>query len=224
MAAALRRHEWVTPARGLWVPVPAEYQTWGGPPATEFIDAMMGFMGVEYYVGWLSAAALHGSAHHAPQITQVATSRSIRERTVGRVRLHFQTRSAVNLLPVVVKTVRSGKVRISTPEVTALDLCSDIELAGGMGNVATVIEGLVEESGLDEGRLIATSQLFSPASVRRLGWLMENHTDVGMLDALAKTAADMTGRPSKLDTFSPIRGELDKRWMLRINTEVKIEE
>jgi predicted transcriptional regulator of viral defense system len=224
LAPAIKRGEWIVPARGLWIPVPPEYRNWGGPPAVEFIDALMRYKGVEYYLGWLSAAAIHGSAHHAPQVTQIATSRSVRNREIGRVRLKFYARNNIGKLPTVSRVVRYGTVRVSTPEVTALDVCSDIEIAGGISNVATVIAGLVEESPLSIGQIAALGRHYSPAAIRRLGWLLERYTDTSGLDDLAAAASRSAATPSLLDSLSPLRGSLDKRWMIRINTEVEIED
>ncbi|MDR1184184.1 MAG: type IV toxin-antitoxin system AbiEi family antitoxin [Coriobacteriales bacterium] len=224
LASAIKRGEWIAPARGLWIPVPPEYRNWGGPPAVEFIDALMRYKGVEYYLGWLSAAAIHGSAHHAPQVTQIATPQSIRNRKIGRVRLRFYARSNMGKLPTVSRTVRYNTIRVSTPEVTALDLCSDIELAGGISNLATVIAGLAEESSSSIDRIASLSGYYSPAATRRLGWLLEHYTDVGKLDDLAAAASRSAPTPSLLDSLSPMRGSLDKRWMIRINTEVEIED
>jgi predicted transcriptional regulator of viral defense system len=224
LAPAIKRGEWVAPARGLWIPVPPEYRNWGGPPAVEFIDALMRYKDVEYYLGWLSAAAVHGSAHHAPQVTQIAASRPVRDREIGRVRLRFYARSNTGRLPTVSRVVRYGTVRVSTPEVTALDVCSDIEIAGGIGNAATVIAGLAEESPLSIDRIASLSGYYPPAAIRRLGWLLERYADVGGLDDLASAASRLVPTPSLLDSFSPLRGSLDRRWMIRLNTEVEIEE
>jgi predicted transcriptional regulator of viral defense system len=184
----------------------------------------MRYKGVEYYLGWLSAAAIHGSAHHAPQVTQIATSQSIRDREIGRVRLRFYARSNIGKLPTVSRVVRYSTVRVSTLEVTALDICSDIEIAGGINNVATVIVGLAEESPLSIDRIASLSGCYSPAAIRRLGWFLERYTDTSGLDDLAVAASRSVATPSLLDSLSPMRGSLEKRWMIRINTEVEIEE
>jgi predicted transcriptional regulator of viral defense system len=224
LASAIKRGEWIAPARGLWIPVPPEYRNWGGPPAVEFIDALMRYRDIGYYLGWLSAAAVYGSAHHAPQVTQIATSRPIRDRKIGRVHLRFYARSNIEELPTVSRTVRYGTVKVSTPEVTALDICSDIGIAGGIGNVATVIAGLVEESPLSTDQLVSLSTYYTPAAVRRLGWLLEHRTDAGGLDGLAAVISQSAVTPSLLDSLSPLQGNLDKRWMVRINTEVETED
>ncbi|MDR1119181.1 MAG: type IV toxin-antitoxin system AbiEi family antitoxin, partial [Bifidobacteriaceae bacterium] len=173
MAAPKRRGEWATPGRGLWIPVPPEFRAWGGLPATEFVDALMAHLGARYYVGWLAAAALHGAAHRAPQVTRVATSTLVRGRRTGRARLTFHQRSRIDQLPTEVKTGRMGRFRVSTPEVTALDVASDLALAGGLNNAATVISDLAREHGLDGSTLAGLAPLFADAAVRRVGWIVE---------------------------------------------------
>ena len=55
-----------TPRRGFYVIVPPEYRVAGCPPADWFIDDLMAHLGRPYYVGLLTAGALHGAAHQAP--------------------------------------------------------------------------------------------------------------------------------------------------------------
>jgi hypothetical protein len=54
--------------RGFYVVVPLEHAAAGAPPASWFIDDLMRrHLEVPYYVGLLSAAALHGASHQAPR-------------------------------------------------------------------------------------------------------------------------------------------------------------
>lgn len=219
----LRRHmdEFVSPARGLWVPVPPEYREWGAPEGIEIIDLWMGFLRVDYYIGWLSAAALHGTAHHAPQTFQVAVARDVRDREVGRTRFAFTTRSAIGNLPRQRRSTRSGTASVSTPEVTALDLAADVGLAGGIDNMATVLLGLVEER-LDLPAIAAIADRFPASAVRRLGWILENLGD-RRADELRDVAVLRAPTESILDPAGVRRGHVDRRWLLRINTRVEAE-
>jgi predicted transcriptional regulator of viral defense system len=222
LSAAKRRGEWITPARGLWVPVPPEFRGWGGPPAAEFVAPLMKHLGADYYIGWLAAAALHGAAHHAPQVTHVAASKLVRGREVGRARLAFHERSAVCELPTVERMARSGPFRVSSPEVTALDIASDVAVAGGLDNAATVIADLATEAGLDDLALAALAPRFPDAAGRRVGWIVERFAG-RRLDALAGVIARSSPSPSRLHPSLSLAGGLDERWMLRLNTEVEAE-
>ncbi|MCL2788064.1 MAG: type IV toxin-antitoxin system AbiEi family antitoxin [Micrococcales bacterium] len=222
MSVPKKRGEWVTPARGLWVPVSPEFRGWGGPPATESIVPLTRHLDVSYYVGWLAAAAVHGAAHHAPQVTHVAVSRLVRDRRVGRADLRFHTREHVDVLPGEERMTRAGPYRISTPEVTALDLASDIALAGGLVNAATVIVDLADEAGLVDATLAGLTCWYPHAAARRVGWIMETFSEY-QLDSLADQVAKGPANPARLHPSQPLTGKLDHRWRLRINAEVEVE-
>jgi predicted transcriptional regulator of viral defense system len=222
LAVPKKRGEWITPARGLWVPVPPEFRAWGGPPAAEFIAALTAHVGVTYYIGWLAAAAVHGAAHHAPQVTHVAVSRLVRDRRVGRADLRFHTRSQIDSLPTVSRMARSGAYLVSSPEVTALDVASDIGVAGGLDNAATVIAELADEPGLDATLLAGLARLFPDAAGRRVGWMVETFAG-RQFDELAATVARGSASPARLHPSRPWTGDLDGRWRLRLNATVEVE-
>ena len=223
LAAPAARNEWVTPARGLWVPVPPEYRTWGAPPGIEIIDLLADHLEVDYYVGWLSAAELHGAAHHAPQVFQVAVSRPLRDRTLGRTDFMFHTRVGLASTPVVHHPTGAGSASVSSPEATALDVAHDIRLAGGIDNAATVILELDEVAGLDRAELVRLAETRPATAARRLGYVLEELGGRPGLDELADLVAD--GRPSeaRLDPARNLTGPLDRRWQLRLNREVEVD-
>ncbi len=113
LSAPLARHEWCTPARGLWVPVPPEYRAWGAPPGIEIVEALTQHLAVPYYVGWLSAAQQQGVAQQSPQLLQIAVSRQVRDRQVGRTRFAFRLRADVDQVPV--RRLRLGPGRSGSP-------------------------------------------------------------------------------------------------------------
>ncbi len=85
---------------GFYVIVPVEYRRSKGLPATYYIDSLMKFMKQPYYVGVLSAAALHGAAHQSPQELQIVTSRPIPLIEIGQTRIRFITKKEVGKTPV----------------------------------------------------------------------------------------------------------------------------
>ena len=219
--APARRHDWVTPTRGLWVPVPPEYRTWGAPPGIEIVDAMMRHRKIEYYVGWLSAAALHGAGHQAPQVFQVAVDRQMRDRLIGRTRFVFAQRDVARI-PTIDHPTRSGSARVSTIAATMLDVADDVERAAGLDNVATVILELAEHESFDVADLTRLASRFPAAAGRRVGRLLEHYGWSGDLDLepLRQAVRNAVPSPSRLDPASPDRGFLDPSWMVRVNSDV----
>jgi predicted transcriptional regulator of viral defense system len=220
LAPLKKRGEIVMLAKGLWAPVPPEYLTWGAPPALDIIDALMRYYKVDYYVGWLSAAELLGASHHAPQVFQVAVSRAIREKQIGRSRILFYHRGHIHNIALVKKEQKSGNVPISSKETTMLDIACDVEHVGGIDNAANLIIELCEASSPDLDVINSLSKFYPASALRRLGFLMERFTDVIDLRQLSKISSVRTTAVSLLDPQSDNTGFVDKVWRLKINREV----
>jgi len=222
MARLTRGRRMFSPARGLWIPVAPQYRTWGAPPALEYVDDLMRHLGRAYYVGWLSAAELHGAAHQRPQVFQVAVDAPVADRSAGRARLRFLTRRRAGEQPVELRQTPGGTVRVATPELVALDLADDPGAGGGLDNVATVLTELAEEPGLDAAELVTLAARFPAATGRRLGWLLECTGGPGdwslLLDHL-RSRPEHT--PARLNPHAPRRGGVDPRWGLWLNTDVE---
>jgi predicted transcriptional regulator of viral defense system len=217
LASLRERGEIVSPANGLWLPVPPEYVGWGAPPPSEYMDTLMRHFNADYYVGWLSAAELHGASHHAPQMFQVASSRAIRERKVGRSLVRFYHRSHVSSLPTEFRETRSGGVAISTREVTVLDIANDPAISGGIDNVANILIELCEDQSLDSNALYEAAAFYPAAAIRRVGWLIEGFADWIDAGPLHDVLESRSAAPSLLVPSSAERGSLDRRWNLYIN-------
>lgn len=209
-----------SPARGLYVPIPPEYRSWGVVPAAHFIDALMAHLDRRYYVGYLSAAEVHGTAHQRPQVFQVVVDRDLRDRGSGRVRLRFISNRDAGELPVIRTNTPTGTMAVATPELTALDLINRPKNGGALHNVATVLIDLAQDRKLDDEQLAVLASKFPVAASRRVGWIVEHFTDVG-LDALARAVSTAVEEPSKLDQHGPRSGSVDRRWRVRLNREIE---
>ena len=86
---------------GFFIIIPFEYAATEMLPAEWFIDDLMSYIGRPFYVGLMSAAALHGAAHQQPQQFHVVTngpSRSIRSK--NRLAVIFFSKSGIIIIPV----------------------------------------------------------------------------------------------------------------------------
>jgi len=136
--------------------VPPEYRAAGCPPADWFIDDLMAYLGPPYYVGLLTAAALHGAAHQAPQEFQVVTDHPLPMIEIGRVRIRFVKKAHLRASPTLRVNTQTGQMRVSTPAATAFDLVRYPEHGSFLSNVVTVLHDLVER--LDGGELVRTAE------------------------------------------------------------------
>lgn len=213
-----------SPLPGLYFPVPPQYRTWGALPALDFIDPLMTAIGSAYYVGYLSAAELHGAAHQRPQVFQVVAAGRPRDRDFGRVKVRFYSSTRIGDVPTQWRTTSTGRARVSTPAVTTLDLTSRPGLGGGLSNVATVLAELVEETELSAASIVEVQAAYPTSSLRRLGWLLEFvGADIGtgeLLAAITRRDPSPTSL-TLLDPRAPRRGRHDARWGLTVNQDVE---
>jgi predicted transcriptional regulator of viral defense system len=212
------RRRLASPRRGFYVIVPAEYRVAGAPPASWYIDDLVG---ASYYVGILTAAALHGAAHQAPQEFRVVTATRRRTVVVGRERLRFVRKR--NLARTAVMSVKTptGTMRVSTPEATALDLLRYVDAAGFLSNIATVLHELAEKC--DPPRLVeAAGAGVELPHVQRLGYLLDLVGARQLADPLANWLAQRRPDWVRLDpAASARRVRRDERWRLLVNARVE---
>jgi predicted transcriptional regulator of viral defense system len=150
-----------------------EYGLKGVVPPIEYIDRLMKFLGKEYYVGLLSAAALQGAAHQRPMEFFVITrSRILRDKQKGDVKIHFVTKKNIPAQYLTQVMVSSGYVNVSCPELTAFDLIIYEKNVGGINRVATVLSELAEMMNFEN---ISEDFLRSlnVAIIQRLGFLLD---------------------------------------------------
>jgi predicted transcriptional regulator of viral defense system len=167
-----RRGRLQCPRRGFFVIVPIEHRSAGCPPASWFVADLMRFLGQRYYVGILSAAALHGAAHQQPMAFQVVTERVTRPAFAGRVRIEFHKSRGMHRMPVIETTTETGTMRVASPELTAFDLVRYPAAAGYWNNVATVLAELAER--MQPEALARCARLQAGPDVQRLGYVLES--------------------------------------------------
>lgn len=156
-----------------YVVITPEYKSKGILPPSLFIADLMKFLGKDYYVGLLNAAAYYGAAHQQPQTFSVITMKpSLRNIDNDNLKINFYIKKEWEKDDIVQKKVDTGYIDVSSPELTALDLVYYFEQVGGLNRVATVLEELCES--IDAIKLLNLASRFSPiTTVQRLGFLLE---------------------------------------------------
>lgn len=160
-----------SPMRSFHVVVSPEYRRLGCVPAEHFIDQLMEDLGEPYYVALLSAAERHGAAHQRPQSLQVMVATNRPNIECGRVSVTFVARGDLERMPVAKFNTPHGYIKYSTPEVTALEMVSYPQQAGGLNNVATVLAELAET--IDPEKQLEAAKLCPVGWSQRLGYLLE---------------------------------------------------
>lgn len=209
------------PTSGFYVIVPPQYRNARSIPPEWYIDGLMKFLGEAYYVGGLSAAALHGAAHQAPQEFQVVTPKPFRTLFAPRTRIRFFTKKLLSKTPIEQVKNYAGYFNVSTPEATAIDLIRYYRWVGYLNNIATVLTELSEQ--LDPKKLLYAAQINGEiAHAQRLGYLLDQFGEKKPTEDLQKWIS--TQNPKFIVLRPGWRGEtLDRneKWRLLINEKVE---
>lgn len=200
--------------------IPPEYRASKGLPPTFFIDHLMKFSEQPYYVGVLSAAALHGAAHQSPQELQVVTNKPLRLLELKNARIRFLSKKRMENTPVETKKTPTGSLQVSTPEATALDLLRYVRFAGHLDNVATVLIELSEV--MQAKKLIEVAKADNEFSyAQRLGYLLDRFASTKLTEPLHTWLSKQNPSPVFLraDQRKGVT-ERDTKWQVLVNTEV----
>jgi len=224
--AALRRFKQkgkiASPHRGFYVVVPPEYRATGCPPASWFIDDLMKYLGLYYYVSILSAAALHGAGHQQPMMFQVITDKAIRPMQAGKVHIEAHTSRTVAKMPVMNIETETGTMAVATPETTAYDVVRFYSAAGNWSNIATVLLELSEK--LEADLLVDIASLVRLPDVQRLGYLLDFLGEAKLVEPLADWLAERRTTVVCLRTDLPKGAtKIDSRWRLYPNEQLDID-
>jgi predicted transcriptional regulator of viral defense system len=220
--------ELFSPAKGLYVIIPAKYYNLGSIPAQELVPILMQYWKMDYYVCLASAAMYHGASHQKPQIFQIITNKQIsRSLVFGKIRIDFIYKKNLKQLPIKEIIVETGYLKISSPEVTAMDLLLYTVRTGGLNHIATILSELIEK--IDVSRLIILiKQIKEKAWVQRFGYILDH---IEPLDEIKKEKLLQELQnylKQEQQFYIPLASELPivgssycKRWMIIENTKIE---
>jgi predicted transcriptional regulator of viral defense system len=227
-----RREHLLNPRQGFYVIVPPQFASWGAPPPPWYIDALMRHETQAYYVGLLKAAELHGATHQAVMEFQVVTGKRLPKIRAGRNLIVFYFRKDMLAVAdgIEERKTDTGTMKISTVELTALDLLRYPQAAGGIDNMATVLSDLGPK--IDGAKLAALSQKAERPVVQRLGYLLDRqgYEDRAepMLAALNARGAvpwtELDRKESRDPDFAPEPVERNERWRVVVRRTPEIDE
>jgi len=227
-----RRHQLVNPRRGFYVVVPPQHASWGAPPPSWYIDDLMRHEQRPYYVGLLKAAELHGATHQAVMEFQVVTDKRLPKIHTGRTLIVFYYRKDISAVTGGVENRKTdtGSMKVSSVELTALDLVRYPHAAGEMDNMATVLADLAPK--MEADKLAALSAVAERSVVQRLGHLLERlghgERTAPMFEALLRRGTvrwiELDRKEARDPDFALPPRERDGRWRVVVRRPPEIDE
>jgi predicted transcriptional regulator of viral defense system len=233
-AAATRltkKRRLASPRRGFFLILRPEDQVAGAPDPVRWIDPLMKYLGLDYRISLLRAAAFHGSSHQAAMVFQVVVPRQLRAFDIGRHRLQFVYQAPAAFAkanhPDWLAQMKSeaGFAKVAGVELVLLDSARYFHKAAGINGVAQIAKDLGAHA--DPRKLAKAAAYYENASVRRLGYLLDRGGHVrqaGALEPFARKAKSMklldpSVKPL-IESFAALH-EKDSKWKLIINEPVE---
>lgn len=218
----------ISPAHGLYIIVPPEHQPFGAIPAEEIVPILMKYLEADYYVGLLSAAAVHGASHQKPARFQVISNKRLKHSlSFGKVEIELIYKKSLSTLPTQNLVVSTGYLKVATPELVAIDLLNYSSRVGGLNHIATVLSELIEN--LDAERLInLAKETNSQYQLQRIGYILEK------IDVMDNEKKNLTSEllskfvASNITSYKPIASEVPskgyprcKKWKIIENADIE---
>ncbi len=224
----------VSPRRGFYLILRPEDRSLGAPDPARWIDPLMDYLGLDYRISLLRAAAFHGSAHQAAMVFQVVAPRQLPKIEIGRQRIEFvyQTPAAFGKANrpewlAQLKT-EAGFAKVAGVDLTLLDTCRYFHRAGGINGAAQAVNDLGKKT---DARILAkAASVYENSAVRRLGYLLERFGHSRQANALRPVAEKAKSFKPLDPSVKPIvpelaaMGERNADWKLLINVAVEIDQ
>jgi predicted transcriptional regulator of viral defense system len=214
--------------KGFYIIIPVEYQSRGIIPEEYYIDFLMKFLGKDYYVSLLNAAAYYGAAHQRPmQFSVMTTAPSLRTSVKKNNKINFNLKPAILPQFVVEQKMPTSYIKVSSQELTAADLITFQKEIGGLNRACTVLYELMETVKL--GKLDKSFFDYVPTStIQRLGYLLENELEqakqANILFSKAKTyGCKFQKIPLKYNKPTD-NCEYNAKWKIIVNESIEIDE
>lgn len=206
--------------RGLYITVPLD----ATDPAHWHEDAWVVASTVfsPCYIGGWSACEHWNLTEQIFRETIVISSRRVRHRQTEIHGFPFRVKVIASHKIFGTKVVWRGKTRVlvSDPTRAMVDILDDPSIGGGIRHVAEILDTYLADERRDDSQLIQyTHRLGNRSVFKRLGYLLETlGADSPKLVDICKK--EMSSGITLLDPTSPTKGQVLRRWNLRINAIV----
>lgn len=155
---------------GRYMVVPPEY---GGEQTGESNVLALAWAAVpEGYIGWWSAASLHGFTTQVPYRVSVATPTRHRPRVLAGSEVHYQVLPARKYFGYVSMDIYGHSVNVSDHEKTIIDCLDRPRLCGGAGELCRIVWGAADK--INWATMVEYLARFgSAAVVQRFGFIAD---------------------------------------------------
>jgi predicted transcriptional regulator of viral defense system len=216
---------------GFYLILRPEDRVAGAPDPARWIDPLMKYLGIDYRISLLRAAAFHGSSHQAAMTFQAIVPKQLCDFEIGRHRLQFvyQAPAAFTQVnqPAWLGSMKSeaGFAKVAGVELTLLDCARYFHKSAGINGLAQIVKDIGEQA--DARKLAEAAKVYENSSVRRLGYLLDQagyESQSSALEPFVKAAkTSLLLDPSIKPLIASLAEESPRiaKWKLIINEPVE---
>lgn len=218
----------MSPWQNFYVIIPMEYRLKGIVPPAFYINKLMTFLGRDYYVSHLTAAAYNGASHQRAMLFQATVNGGpIRSGVKNGTNLEFTRRKQMPMPFVMQVKTQTGYMNVAGPELTALDIVADEKKIGGLSRAAEVLMEMCPSMHWDESKL-SLLPFFSISTIQRLGFILEQIEEMDIANALFslilqdKRTMRKTWLKHSKESFA--KATINNRWKIIDNYKLEIDD
>ncbi len=184
LAHLIEKNEVVNLRKGFYLILPPRYRSLGKLPLNLYIEKLFTYLNREYYVGFYSAAKVHGASHQQLQRDYVMTKPpKLLDISKSPLGIRFLTTTSWPQGNIEARRSDAGIYNISSPVLTLADLVRYQNKLGGLNRILSTIEELMEEVTESDIKELLT-WYDHKATLQRLGFLMYQVTDDTLMSNL----------------------------------------
>lgn len=159
--------------KGFYIIIPPEYSTRKIIPPELFVDQLFAYLQRPYYVGLLSAAAMHGASHQQAMEYFVFIGKPpVRPTEAKGLKINYVVKNPLPKLGIVKRKTDTGYLNISSPVLTAVDLVAYQNRIGGLNRASSVLYELSDSISASDLQEILNNNI-QLSVLQRLGYILE---------------------------------------------------
>ena len=138
----------------------------------DFINQLMSYKEINYYVGLLSASAFYGATHYRPLVYQVIVDKQIHTPKNILAGINFHKKKYFPEYCIIKRKGNYGYINFSSPALTAYDLIKYENESGTISNIILVISDILSQIKISDIKNLLKNDL-EVTFIQRLGFLLE---------------------------------------------------
>lgn len=220
----LNKNKLIRIKKDFYVIVPVEYNYKKIFPDF-YIDQLMNYLSVDYYISTFTSAMYLGSSHQAVQNFYVTTPVNIKNIDTPGTKIIFL--KSKNFFKDGIQEVKSrnGYIKLSSPELTIYDLIKYKDSLGGLNRTGEVIYGLLDKIKVNNLLNLVNDNNIETSYLQRMGYILEQELEYDNLTHFYNRIIKTRNlKYTLLDNKSSVKdATYNKKWQIIVNTILELE-